>query len=279
MTRSNWWRSGNGRTPSPPLQRILRDEPQIAGSLDRVGGDGACSSTATTSRSTRTGTSSSSSRTIRRVIAGAAEVLLKERRLEEARARAAGGGRGCRGRPRSRACSSAPAPGPHRAGEARCRRCPRTSRRWLTRPIRRFRCREFVEARILYDQGKYEEALPWFERAVAAGKDPEPTPIPDLYFYAGDTLVRLNRHAEAEALFAEELREFPQNVRARAGLATLYHATGQPDMAASAITEMLRAAPTPESYTVAARLWTSFGNFREAQSVRAEARRTFSANQ
>ncbi|HVH29047.1 MAG TPA: sulfatase-like hydrolase/transferase [Vicinamibacterales bacterium] len=137
----------------------------------------------------------------------------------------------------------------------------------------------YVEARILYDQGKYEQASRWFERAVAADKKPEATPIPDLYFYAGDALARLNRHAEAEALFAEELREFPRNVRARAGLATLYHATGQPDMAASAISDMLRAAPTPESYTLAARLWTSFGNVREAQSVRAEARRTFSAHQ
>jgi arylsulfatase A-like enzyme/Tfp pilus assembly protein PilF len=210
--------------------------------------------------------------------AGAAEVLLKERRLEEARTRAL-----------EAAGVAADGPAPARAAAHQllarielARRDAEGAREQAdlahqadsTLPLP-----EFVEARILYDQGKYEEALPWFERAVAAGKDPEPTSIPDLYFYAGDALVRLNRHAEAEALFAEELREFPQNLRARAGLATLYHATGQPDMAASAITEMLRAAPTPESYTVAARLWTSFGNFREAQSVRAEARRTFSANQ
>jgi hypothetical protein len=38
---------------------------------------------------------------------------------------------------------------------------------------------------------------------------------------------------------------------------------------------MLRVVPTPESYALAARLWTSFGNPREAQAVRAEARRAF----
>ena len=79
-----------------------------------------------------------------------------------------------------------------------------------------------------------------------------------------------------EALFAEEVRRFPLNVRAHVGLAALYHTTGQTDLAASTITDMLRAAPTPESYTAAARLWTAFGRAREAQSVRAEARRTFS---
>ena len=85
----------------------------------------------------------------------------------------------------------------------------------------------FVEGRILYDQGKYEEALPAFEEAVAAARKPGATPIPELHFYAGDTLLRLERHAEAEAEFVNELRRFPQNVRARAALATLYHATGQ----------------------------------------------------
>jgi len=64
-------------------------------------------------------------------------------------------------------------------------------------------------------------------------------------------------------------------VRARAALATLYHTTGQPEAAAGAIADMLRVVPTPESYALAARLWTSFGNPREAQAVRAEARRTF----
>jgi tetratricopeptide (TPR) repeat protein len=209
---------------------------------------------------------------------GAAEVLLKERRLEEARARALQAAAVAADSEASALAAAhqllARIELARRDAEGAREQADLAHQADPALPLP-----AFVEGRILYDQGKYEEALAWFDRAVTAGRKPEATPIPDLYFYAGDALARLNRHAEAEALFAEELREFPRNVRARAGLATLYHATGQSELAASTITEMLRAAPTPESYTMAARLWTSFGNVREAQSVRAEARRTFSANQ
>ena len=134
----------------------------------------------------------------------------------------------------------------------------------------------FVEGRILYDQGKYEDAWLEFEKALAAGRKPGATPIAELHFYAGDTLMRLNRQADAEAEFADELRLFPQNVRARAGLATLYHASGQNTAADTAITDMLHAVPTPESYSTAARLLKSFGKTRQADAVRAEAQRAFS---
>jgi Tfp pilus assembly protein PilF len=135
----------------------------------------------------------------------------------------------------------------------------------------------FVEARILYDQGRYEDSWPEFEQALAAGRKPGATPITELHFFAGDTLARLDRQADAEAEFAEELRVFPQNVRARASLATLYHASGQNTAADIAITDMLHAVPTPESYSTAARLLKSFGKTRQADVVRAEARRAFSA--
>ena len=134
----------------------------------------------------------------------------------------------------------------------------------------------FVEGRIRYDQGEFEEALEAFEEALAAAGKPGATPIPELHLYAGETLMRLERPAaEAEAAFLGELRRFPQNVRARAALATLYHASGEPDAVNRAITDMLRASPAPETYTIAARLWASFGQTRQAQAIRAEARRTF----
>jgi tetratricopeptide (TPR) repeat protein len=133
----------------------------------------------------------------------------------------------------------------------------------------------FVEGRILYDEGRYEEALPAFEEAVAAAREPGAAPIQELHFFAGETLERLGRLPAAEAEFLSELRRFPQNVRARAALATLYHSTGQFDAADKAITDMLRATPAPETYTIAARLWTAFGQPGQAQAIRAEARRTF----
>ena len=95
------------------------------------------------------------------------------------------------------------------------------------------------------------------------------------FFPYADILARFNRPGDAEAEFADELQLFPQNVRARAGLAALYHASGQGAAADTAITDMLHAVPTPEAYTTAARLLKSFGKIRQAEAVRAEARRTF----
>ncbi len=133
----------------------------------------------------------------------------------------------------------------------------------------------YIEARLLYDQGKYADALPLFEQAIAELKKSGSLQITELHFYAGDTLGRLERYVEAEAEFIEELKYFPQNTRARGGLAMLYQASGQPDAAARVLTEMLRVSPTPESYALAARLFTMFGNRHQAEVVRAEARRAF----
>ena len=134
---------------------------------------------------------------------------------------------------------------------------------------------QYVEGRLRHDHGKYEEALPLFEQAVAEVKKPGAAPIAELHFYMADILTRLDRSAEAEAEFLEELRAFPQNLRARTGLAMLLHAGAQPDEATTAITDMVRAIPTPDGYATAARLLTAFGDRKQAEMVRAEGRRVF----
>ena len=53
----------------------------------------------------------------------------------------------------------------------------------------------------------------------------------------------------------------------------LYQASGQPDAAARVLADMTRVTPTPESYALAARLHTMFGNRRQADAVRAQGRR------
>jgi hypothetical protein len=55
----------------------------------------------------------------------------------------------------------------------------------------------------------------------------------------------------------------------------LYQADGKPDEAEKALTDMLRIAPTPDSYALAARLFTMFGNRPRAEAVKAEAKHTF----
>lgn len=135
---------------------------------------------------------------------------------------------------------------------------------------------DYVDARALYDQGRYADALPLFLQAVADLEKPGAPQVSELHFYAADTLGRLERYSEAEAQFIEELRAFPQNTRARGGLAMLYQASGQPDAAARVLGDLTRLTPTPDSYALAARLYTMFGNRKQAGVVRAEARRAVS---
>ena len=102
-------------------------------------------------------------------------------------------------------------------------------------------------------------------------------PIADLHFSAAETLLRLERPADAEHEFLEELRYFPLNTRARAELATYYHTTGKADEAAQTLEDLVRIVPTPDTYNLAARLWTMFGNHRQAAALRAEAARVFAS--
>jgi choline-sulfatase len=133
----------------------------------------------------------------------------------------------------------------------------------------------FIEARILYDEARYADALPLFEQTITDLKRAGALQIRELHYFTADTLGRMERYPEAEKEFAAELQFFPQNTRARAGLAMLYQATGRPELASAAIGDMLRLTPTPDSYALAARLWTMFGNPQQANAVRAEARRAF----
>ena len=136
----------------------------------------------------------------------------------------------------------------------------------------------YIAARLLYDQGKYADALPLFQQAVAGMRESRSSEMLELHFYTADTLARLDRTTEAEREFLEELHYFPQNTRARASLAFIYQTSGRPQAAARVLDDMLRITPTPPSYALAARVWTMFGNPQEAEAVRARARQTFAGS-
>ena len=84
--------------------------------------------------------------------------------------------------------------------------------------------------------------------------------IPDLYLYLGESLAHLERYSEAEAQYREELRTFPRSVHVYSRLAMLYAATNRQEAVEDVLNELVAATPTPESYAVAARLWTIVGN-------------------
>jgi choline-sulfatase len=205
---------------------------------------------------------------------GAATALLKQRKLEDARAMAT--------RAADLAAETSP---PARAAAheilariALARRDAEAAREQaaLAHGVdARVPVPAFVDARLLYDQGRYEEALPLFEQALEQQRKAGGAALADLHYFAADTYTRLERYSDAEGQYTAELRDFPYHLRARAGLATLYHTMGKDEDAASAIAEMTDILPTFESFTAAARLWTVVGNRLQAEAIRAEMRERF----
>jgi tetratricopeptide (TPR) repeat protein len=133
---------------------------------------------------------------------------------------------------------------------------------------------QFVRGRLLYDEAKYEEALAAFQEAQVALK-PGNGVLAELHLYLGNSFARLDRYADAEAEFQAELREFPQNIGTYASLAMLYRASNRDQAAEQIIGDLVEAAPTPEGYSMAARLLTIVGEKARAEALRSDARRRF----
>lgn len=133
---------------------------------------------------------------------------------------------------------------------------------------------QYVRARLLYDEGQYAEALLELEEAEALLKEHGGS-LEGLYWYFGDTLARLDRYAEAETRFREELRAYPRSIRTYSSLAMLYRALSRERGVEDVIDELVTAAPTPEGYVTAARLWMILGERERADALRVDARTRF----
>ena len=135
----------------------------------------------------------------------------------------------------------------------------------------------YVEARLLYDEGRYSDALPLFERAAGDseragdGASDRGPALPRRRHVPSPGAIRGSRVpvvAGARALPAEHASE----VGARHALSHDRQNTAKPP---SMVADLVRLTPTPEGYAVAARLWTTFGDRREAAALRAKARQLF----
>jgi len=131
---------------------------------------------------------------------------------------------------------------------------------------------DFVEGVIRYDAGQFDEALPYFERAVESSRQ-RTFPVADLHYYLGDTLARLERYPEAERELTMEIRMFPSNLRARAARAMLYRVQGRVAESDREIEDIIHTSPGPEGYGLAVKLYTMFGEQDKAQAARASAGR------
>lgn len=133
---------------------------------------------------------------------------------------------------------------------------------------------QFVQGRLLYEEGKYEEAATTFTQAVSSLTEGNRS-LADLHLYLGESFARLDRYDEAEAQFRDELREFPRSIQAYTSLAMLYRASNRDAAVEDVLNELVASTPTPEGYGVAARLWTILGDPSRAEALRSDARTRF----
>jgi len=133
---------------------------------------------------------------------------------------------------------------------------------------------QFVLGRLLYEEGKYEEAATTLAQATRSLAEDNRS-LADLHLYLGESLARLDRYDEAESQFREELTEFPRSIQAYTSLAMLYRASNRDAAVEDVLNELVASTPTPEGYGVAARLWTILGDPSRAEALRSDARTRF----
>jgi tetratricopeptide (TPR) repeat protein len=133
--------------------------------------------------------------------------------------------------------------------------------------------RLMVRGTIDHDRGHYLEALSSLTKAREASAS-RTVQLPDLNYFIGDSLARLERYEEAEPYLREEIRLYPHNTLARSGLAIVYHVMGRPADAERVITDLLRL-PSPVAYQMAAKLWRMFDQPARAADVEARSRARF----
>jgi arylsulfatase A-like enzyme/Flp pilus assembly protein TadD len=132
----------------------------------------------------------------------------------------------------------------------------------------------FVRGMLAYNASRYAEALPPLLEAKKgyARRAAQPK---DLHFMIGDALGRTERYAAAEPYLKEEVRLYPEHVRARASLAMLYQSMDRPEDAERVLVELVRDVRRPDAYDTAARVWRMFGRADRAAAVEADKRRQF----
>jgi tetratricopeptide (TPR) repeat protein len=132
---------------------------------------------------------------------------------------------------------------------------------------------EYVEARLLYDQGRFADALLLLEKVIAGLEDVRRSSMPEVNYYAGHAAAELGQDDDAVRYYEAQLDAVQQHLRSRAALAAVHHRNGRQDEAFAAVSAISVITPTPEAYKLAARLWENFGEPRRAAETRAEARR------
>ncbi len=125
-------------------------------------------------------------------------------------------------------------------------------------------------AEVLHARRRYEEALAearQAERAYAERTDKDPELVHGLALIEGKILADLGDAAGAEASFKQEIRLFPDDLRAYPNLAILYALSGRPAEAGETLRRMVSAHPSAAAYAEAVKTLRALSDAAGAASL------------
>ncbi len=132
-----------------------------------------------------------------------------------------------------------------------------------------------ILAQVELSRNRLPQALALVDKARALpGKAGNET-THNLHYIRGDILGRMNRPAEAEPEFLEEIRLFPDNLDAYASLVALYASEGRTEDARSTIRKLLVTNTNQNAYVRAINALSVVGDRVEAERVRRSAAARF----
>jgi len=138
----------------------------------------------------------------------------------------------------------------------------------------------FVLGEVARRQRHFDQAIPFYRRAVEAQALRKGLVVRGLHAGLADCLARLGQEAEAEKEFQAEIQAIPQSREGRTGLAMLYRSQGRDAEARQALEGVVTANPHagPEEYWAVVRSFRGLGDLAAAQEWAGRARARFPAD-
>jgi choline-sulfatase len=124
-------------------------------------------------------------------------------------------------------------------------------------------------------RGNLGKALEITEQVKALVGDRGLADLVGFHLLRGNVLARMSRLPEAEAEFAEEIKNFPWYVEAWQALAMAHASQNRVSEAKKTIDEMVRTNGSPQAYDMAVRILTILGDTARASAYRSEEARRY----
>jgi len=125
-----------------------------------------------------------------------------------------------------------------------------------------------ILARIEALRGHSDKALALIDEAATAPSGAKNETVIGLHRLRGDVLARMDRMADAEKEFLEEIRLFPKNVDVRVELAVLYASQRRAPDVYKTLEALVTDIPSPEAYGKAAKTLAVVGDKAGAEAMR-----------